>query len=69
MRRLLRIRHASRAYCGYLERGKFINPPALGGNNSTVGNVNSFGQIAGLAETEIMDEACGPLILAARSRV
>ena len=48
--------------------GKFINLPALGGNNSTVGNVNSFGQIAGLAETGIMDEACGTLIPAQKLR-
>jgi probable HAF family extracellular repeat protein len=48
--------------------GKFTNLPALGGNNSTVGNVNGFGQIAGLAETEVMDEACGSLIPAQKLR-
>jgi probable HAF family extracellular repeat protein len=48
--------------------GKFTNLPALGGNNSTVGNVNSFGQIAGLAETEIMDDTCGSLIPAQKLR-
>ena len=48
--------------------GKFTNLPALGGNNSTVGNVNGFGQIAGLAETEIMDEDCGSLIPAQKLR-
>jgi probable HAF family extracellular repeat protein len=48
--------------------GKFINLPALGGNNSTVGNLNSFGQIAGLAETDVMDESCGSLIPAQKLR-
>jgi probable HAF family extracellular repeat protein len=48
--------------------GKFTNLPGLGGNNSNVGNVNSFGQIAGLAETEVMDATCGSLIPAQKLR-
>ena len=38
--------------------GRFVSLPTLGGNNSTVGNVNSFGQIAGVAETAVPDPAC-----------
>ena len=38
--------------------GRFISLPTLGGNNSTVGNVNSFGQIPGVAETTVSDPAC-----------
>src|SRR5215472_3829708 len=38
--------------------GRFISLPTLGGNNSTVGNVNSFGQIAGVAETAVPDPSC-----------
>jgi hypothetical protein len=48
--------------------GQFIKLPALGRNNSTVGNVNSFGQIAGLAETDVTDESCGSLIPAQKLR-
>ena len=39
--------------------GRFINLPTLGGNNSTVGNVNSLGQIPGVAETAVWDASCG----------
>ena len=38
--------------------GRFISLPTLGGNNSTVGNVNTFGQIPGVAETTVSDPAC-----------
>jgi probable HAF family extracellular repeat protein len=38
--------------------GRFISLPTLGGNNGTVGNVNSFGQIAGVAETTTADSSC-----------
>jgi probable HAF family extracellular repeat protein len=38
--------------------GRFVNLPTLGGNNSTVGNVNSFGQIPGVAETAVSDPSC-----------
>jgi len=38
--------------------GRFISLPALGGNNSTVGNVNSVGQIPGVAETAVSDPSC-----------
>ena len=38
--------------------GRFINLPTLGGNNSTVGNVNSLGQIPGVAETAVPDPSC-----------
>jgi len=38
--------------------GRFISLPMLGGNNSTVGNVNSFGQIPGVAETAVSDPSC-----------
>ena len=38
--------------------GRFIRLPTLGGNNSTVGNVNSRGQIPGVAETGTADSAC-----------
>jgi probable HAF family extracellular repeat protein len=38
--------------------GRFIGLPTLGGNNSNVGNVNSFGQIAGVAETAVADPSC-----------
>jgi probable HAF family extracellular repeat protein len=48
--------------------GKFIDLPALGGNNSTVGNVNNLGQISGVAETGIIDQSCGPLIPAQKLR-
>jgi probable HAF family extracellular repeat protein len=38
--------------------GGFINLPTLGGNNSTVGNVNSRGKIPGVAETSVLDSSC-----------
>jgi probable HAF family extracellular repeat protein len=38
--------------------GRFINLPTLGGNNGTVGNVNIFGQIAGVTETAVSDPTC-----------
>jgi probable HAF family extracellular repeat protein len=38
--------------------GRFISLPTLGGNNSTVGNVNSLGQIPGVAETAFSDPSC-----------
>jgi probable HAF family extracellular repeat protein len=38
--------------------GRFVPLPTLGGNNGTVGNVNSFGQIAGVAETAVPDSSC-----------
>ncbi len=38
--------------------GRFISLPTLGGNNSTVGNVNSRGQIPGVAETAVSDPSC-----------
>ena len=38
--------------------GRFISLPALGGNNSTIGNVNSRGQIPGVAETATVDSSC-----------
>jgi len=38
--------------------GRFVNLPTLGGNNSTVGNVNSSGQIPGVAETAVSDPSC-----------
>jgi uncharacterized membrane protein len=38
--------------------GRFIGLPTLGGNNSTVGNVNRFGQIPGVAETAVSDPSC-----------
>ena len=37
---------------------RFINLPTLGGNNSTVGNVNRLGQIPGVAETAVSDPSC-----------
>jgi probable HAF family extracellular repeat protein len=42
--------------------GRFISLPTLGGNNGTVGNVNSFGQIAGVAETAVSDPSCAFLL-------
>jgi probable HAF family extracellular repeat protein len=42
--------------------GRFINLPTLGGNNGTVGNVNSFGQIAGVTETAVSDPSCAFLL-------
>jgi probable HAF family extracellular repeat protein len=38
--------------------GRFVGLPTLGGNNSTVGNVNSRGQIPGVAETAVSDPSC-----------
>jgi probable HAF family extracellular repeat protein len=38
--------------------GRFISLRTLGGNNSTVGNVNSLGQIPGVAETAVSDPSC-----------
>jgi probable HAF family extracellular repeat protein len=38
--------------------GRFIGLPTLGGNNSTVGNVNTGGQIPGVAETATADSSC-----------
>jgi probable HAF family extracellular repeat protein len=38
--------------------GRFVNLPTLGGNNGTVGNVNLFGQIAGVTETAVSDPSC-----------
>jgi probable HAF family extracellular repeat protein len=38
--------------------GRFVSLPTLGGNNGTVGNVNSFGQIAGVTETAVSDPSC-----------
>jgi probable HAF family extracellular repeat protein len=38
--------------------GRFISLPTRGGNNSTVGNVNSLGQIPGVAETADSDPSC-----------
>jgi probable HAF family extracellular repeat protein len=38
--------------------GRFVPLPTLGGNNGTVGNVNSFGQVAGVAETAVSDPSC-----------
>jgi probable HAF family extracellular repeat protein len=38
--------------------GRFISLPTLGGNNGTVGNVNSLGQIAGVTETGVQDPSC-----------
>jgi probable HAF family extracellular repeat protein len=38
--------------------GRFITLPTLGGNNSTVGNVNNLGQIPGVAETTTADSSC-----------
>jgi probable HAF family extracellular repeat protein len=38
--------------------GRFVSLPTLGGNNGTVGNVNSFGQIAGVTETADSDPSC-----------
>jgi probable HAF family extracellular repeat protein len=38
--------------------GRFISLPTLGGNNSTVQNVNSLGQIPGVAETAVSDPSC-----------
>jgi probable HAF family extracellular repeat protein len=38
--------------------GRFVLLPTLGGNNSTVGNVNNHGQIPGVAETAIADPSC-----------
>jgi probable HAF family extracellular repeat protein len=38
--------------------GRFVGLPTLGGNNSTVGNVNSLGQIPGVAETAVSDPSC-----------
>jgi probable HAF family extracellular repeat protein len=38
--------------------GRFIGLPTLGGNNGTVGNVNSLGQIAGVTETAVSDPSC-----------
>ncbi|HUI81807.1 MAG TPA: hypothetical protein VLY24_27985 [Bryobacteraceae bacterium] len=39
-------------------RGAMIQLPTLGGNNSTVGNINSKGEIAGAAENTTQDPAC-----------
>ena len=38
--------------------GRFISLPTLGGNNGTVGNVNSLGQIPGVTETATADSSC-----------
>jgi probable HAF family extracellular repeat protein len=38
--------------------GRFVSLPTLGGNNSTVGNVNRRGQIPGVAETAVLDPSC-----------
>jgi probable HAF family extracellular repeat protein len=42
--------------------GRFVPLPTLGGNNGTVGNVNSFGQIAGVTETAVSDPSCAFLL-------
>jgi probable HAF family extracellular repeat protein len=42
--------------------GTFTPLPTLGGNNSTVGNVTSFGQVSGLAETSTFDATCSSMI-------
>jgi probable HAF family extracellular repeat protein len=55
------------------QQGAMIPLPTLGGNNGTVGNVNSRGEIAGVTETAIRDPQCpagvsvsgtGPQVLA-----
>jgi probable HAF family extracellular repeat protein len=38
--------------------GKIRRLPTLGGNNSTVGNVNAFGVISGVAETRATESDC-----------
>jgi probable HAF family extracellular repeat protein len=40
------------------QRGTMIALPTLGGNNSTVGNINASGEIAGVAETAVRDPQC-----------
>ena len=54
------------------QQGVMTLLPTLGGNNATVGNINSRGEIPGLAETNMRDQECpsgvsvngvGPLLL------
>lgn len=55
-------------FCGYntglkciaavWQNGVMTPLPTLGGNNATVGAINSLGQVAGIAETGVRDPAC-----------
>ena len=40
------------------QRGVLTQLPTLGGNNATIGNINSKGEIPGAAETKVLDPAC-----------
>jgi len=42
------------------DRGRLVPLPLLGGNNGTVGSVNSRGQTVGIAETALHDPNCPP---------
>ena len=44
------------------QRGAMIALPTLGGNNSTVGNINAGGEIAGIAETGVRDQQCSSMV-------
>lgn len=65
-------------FCGYgshrvctaavWQCGKFINLPGLGGNNSTVENVNNLGQMPGVAETANLDSTCASSLPAQKLR-
>jgi probable HAF family extracellular repeat protein len=41
-----------------LQGGALIQLPTLGGNNATIGNINSKGEIAGAAENSVRDPDC-----------
>jgi probable HAF family extracellular repeat protein len=40
------------------QRGVMTQLPTLGGNNSTVGNINNRGEMVGIAENSTLDPAC-----------
>lgn len=42
------------------QRGVRTQLPTLGGNNSTVGNINNRGEMIGIAENSTLDPACPP---------
>jgi probable HAF family extracellular repeat protein len=40
------------------QRGVLTELPTLGGNNSSIGNINAKGEVVGISETATMDPAC-----------
>jgi probable HAF family extracellular repeat protein len=47
-----------------LQGGALIQLPTLGGNNATIGNINSKGEIIGAAENSTRDPECSTTVLA-----